>query len=75
MIDLRQRLAIKSDFSGKFEMEDIYNEDETERVEKTLGGKNENLEIARYLLEEGIAVDFIAKATGLTEEEIQKLQT
>jgi predicted transposase/invertase (TIGR01784 family) len=54
-------------------IEELMIEDAEQRgMEK--GKLERNIEIARYLLVEGIALDFIVKATGLTEEEIKKLQ-
>ena len=38
-------------------------------------GRNErNLDIAKNLLKQNIAIDIISKATGLTQEEIEKLK-
>ena len=38
-------------------------------------GRNErNLEVAKNLLKQNIAIDIISKATGLTLEEIEKLK-
>ena len=40
---------------------------------KTAGRKEEKIEIAKKLLEEGINIEIISNATGLTKEEIKKL--
>ena len=56
----------------KLELEDSFSKGEAKGKEE--GKAERNIEIARYLLVEGIAIEFIAKATGLNEEEIKKLQ-
>ena len=40
---------------------------------KTAGRKEEKIKIAKKLLEEGINIEIISNATGLTKEEIKKI--
>ncbi len=46
---------------------------EGKKVGLAAGRKEEKIEIAKKLLEEGINIEIISNATGLTKEEIKKL--
>lgn len=51
-----------------------YAKDEGYKTGKEEGRNERNLEVAKNLLKQNITIDIISKATGLTQEEIEKLK-
>ena len=41
---------------------------------KIQGKKEQSIEISRKMIKEGLEIEFISKVTGLSKEEIEKLQ-
>ena len=69
---MRAKFRERSEWNYNFDMESMYEHGVKEGLEQ--GSKEQSIKIAKKMLEEKLDIDVIIKTTGLTKEEIQKLQ-
>ena len=71
--DLLRRMALKADLAKRDQEQLVYEAERDGKEKGKIEGKKEGkIETAKKLLQEGISLEVIMKATGLTKDEIME---
>ena len=77
--DILRRMAFKAELERMDHAQLMYEAKRDGRADglkegKAMGAKEKEIQIAKNMLQENIPIEVIAKVTGLTKEEIEKLK-
>ncbi len=73
---MRAKFREKSEWNYNFDMDSMYEHGLEQGIEqgKTEGAKEQNIKIAKKMLEQNLDIEIIINITGLTKEEIENLK-